>query len=272
MRFFARALTLLLIAGRIGPATAGPVGPPDEPDRPTAEVVYRWDGSAWVPDSRTVFSYERDEGESTRGIHQVWEGEAWADVSKEVWTLDAEGRQTTGRMYERTDGAWAEQMDLAFFYDADGHKTAARRRSLGDDGLANADSLASTFENGLETERRFFRWQDGAWAEGLRQASAYDADGQETERVHLAPADGTWEERRRWRFTYHDGTVTSSVVEEKTDGTWTPWLNQTYAYDAEGRLVEVVHEEWNGEAWANLMKNETRYGPVGVVGQGDVKP
>lgn len=194
-------------------------------------------------------------------LTQSWQDGAWAAATKEEWTLNAAGRQSAGTASEWADGAWHERGRMAFFYDADGHKTAARRRVLGEDGgLVNADSLASTFDAaGREVERRFFRWADGAWAEVLRQRSTYDA-GREAERVHLAPGADGWREQRRWTFSYGAGGLrTGSRVEQVEEGTWQPWLDQTYAHDASGRPTAVVHEEWDGEAWAPMMRNETRY-------------
>jgi hypothetical protein len=249
--FLALALTPLGLAGRAASAQAS---------RPVAEATWFWDGEAWAPHSRTLWSYDRPDGEATLALAQVRDDEQWVDASRETWTLDGDGRQLQGVTAEWSDGAWVEQTDMAFAYDAAGHKVAARRRAVEQNGAAvNADSLASTFVDGLETERRFFRWQDGAWSEVLRQTSAYHADGRERTRTHTAPAPDGWEDRRRWTFAYDGDRLTESLVEQVEDGTWTPWLDQTYAYDAEGRLIEVVHEEWDGERWVPMMRVETRY-------------
>lgn len=238
----------------LGPAAAA------QPRQPVAETTSFWDGEAWAPYSRVLWSYDLPDGEATSALSRSWTDGVWTDASLEAWSLDDAGRQRHGTTSEWTDGEWAEQNDMTFAYDADGHKVAARRRVVDATGeVVEADSLASTFEDGRETERRFYRWQDGAWTEVLRQASTYDADGREQTRTHAEPGLDGWQDQRRWTFAYDGDRMASSRVEQVEDGTWTPWLDQTYVYDAEGRAVEVVHQEWDGEGWTPMMRVETRY-------------
>jgi hypothetical protein len=190
------ALALLLTStiGSVIAEPAQPFGPPGEGDQPTEEITYHWDGTTWAATSRLLFSYDQADGEPTLVLSQSWEDGAWSDASKKEWALDTEGRQATGTVYERADGAWSAQMALAFFYDAEGNKAAARRQVFSDGSVTNADSIAAEFDGGLETKRRFFRWQGGTWTEVLRQTSTYDAAGRETTRIHLAPGADGWEE------------------------------------------------------------------------------
>ena len=230
--------------------------------RPVEEVTSFWSDDGWTVHSRTLWTYDRPGGEARVALSQSWDVGAWVDASRERWALDADGRQASGTVEAWSDGAWAEQGTMAFTYDAEGRKVAALRRQWSESALSNADSLASTYRDGLEAERRFFRWQDGAWTEVLRQTSAYDADGNERTRTHAEPGPEGWTEQRRWTFTYAGGRLASSLVERKEDEAWAPWLDQTYTYDAEGRPVGIVHEEWDGEGWVPMMRTETRYAPA----------
>lgn len=262
MRFVSLLATLAVLAG-CASSQSGSLDTAKE--RAFEETTSFWTEGKWVTESRVLWSYDREGGEPTLALNQSREGAAWSDTSKEEWSLDSEGRQTNGTTYEWTDDEWSESGRMSFFYDTNGNKTGARRRQSagGSTTFTNADSLASMFTAGLETERRFFRWSDGAWEEGLRQTSAYDAEGQETDRVHSVPTASGWEEQRRWTFAYdEEGQLTNSVVEQVTDGAWTPWLNQSYMRDANGNLTEIIHEEWTDSEWTYMMKNETRYSPT----------
>lgn len=228
---------------------------------PAEEVTYHWAEERWTPAYRTEWRYGRSGGEATRVVHQSRDADEWVDVTKEEWTLDEEGRQQRATAYTWSDEGWTESGRMSYRYDEAGNKVTAIRRVVGENGsLLPSDSLASTFEGDLETERRFFRWVDGEWTEVLRQTSSFDDEGLETERLHLAPDGKEWTGQRRWSFTYGpDGQVEASTVEQMTEASWTPWLNQTYSHDAGGNVTAVVHEEWSEEGWTNMMRNETRY-------------
>ena len=258
MRIISFFATLAFLTGCDPSQTASS----DIPDKQaTEEAISHWNDGAWSTTSRVLWTYERAGGEPTLALNQSREGSAWANTSKDGWVLDIEGRQVKGATHTWSDGKWTENGRMTFVYDKDGNKVTAVRQSVGENGIAtNADSLASTFTGGLETERRFFRWLDGAWAVGLRQTSAFDIDRREIERVHLVLGAGGWEEQRRWTFAYDEvGRLANSVVEQVSDGTWTPWLNQKYTHDANGNQTEVIHEEWADSEWTNMMRNETQY-------------
>ena len=257
MRFPVLALAVLFFVG-CTPAGLSVA----EKERASEEVTSFWEDGEWEISSRVLWTYARPNAEPTIVLNQSWTDGEWMDVSKETWRVDDRGLQTEGVMVEWSEGAWSVRARMQYAYDDDGNKVMALRETVDPAGNASrADSLASTFgREGYETHRRFFRWTDERWVEGLRQSSEYDAEGRETTRLHLTPGEAGWMEQRRWTFSYGpDGHIQAALVEQMEDGAWTPWLNQTYTYDGAGSRTAIVHEEWTGAAWKRWMRNETRY-------------
>jgi hypothetical protein len=231
--------------------------------QPTEDRLLFFEDGDWQPHSRTLYTYAGASGEATEVLEQRWEDDGWVDEQKQTWSVDALGRQAEGTFSSWEDGTWSVFSRAQFTYDSAGHKVLGYRIYLDPSGsVSAADSLVSTFdEEGLETERRFYRRQDGETAEVLRQRSEYDARGREVTRLHLGQTAGAWVEDRRWTFTYRsDDQRATGQVEVMENGRWLPERSETYVYDDRDRLVRLDADEWADGTWRPFVRRETRYG------------
>jgi hypothetical protein len=256
MKHFILTLLLFVAGGNIFSQTA----------KVDTVVTQTWNGSAWVNDTRSAFTYDAScrtatillqawdvpsqtwvnttlatntygsDDHVTQTITQTWDGSTWVNAIRNTYTYDASFKLLSTTLDQWDGAAWQLFIQTTYTYDASGYKDSVLTQTTIFGPLQN--STLDIYDNNSDgtadtVVTQTWDFLNNVWNNGTRTSYSYNADK----------------------------TVNQSVTENWNllTSTWDLYSRETYTYDASGRLLTSLTEAWQSTAWVNASLSTNTY-------------
>ena len=231
-------------------------GPLQTVSRPGRGVLYEWDDNtqAWST-TPTVETYLYDSRANV--ILETFADSATAQpLSRNLYTYDAQGRNTEELFQEWLSGAWTNESRYIVAYDAQGNPTQEldQQWQNGTWATRRGSQYVNTYTNNVLTEQIIKDWDNGVFVNDQRLLFAV-ANGQWTDVVQQVWELGTWENEARFTdLVWHNWPAQQPAAYREQDwqGVWEDEFRYAITYAANGTVVGLEEEatSLNPTAWA----------------------
>ncbi len=263
----------------------------DEEGNILSETFLFLDGTTWVKDGKTVFTYSNgklssievlyfDEADSipegkseytyengllTLETNFSWEGDHYAQDSKMEYTYE-NGLKTSETYYgwEGTEYVFSDKTD--FSYDQNGQVVTEANYEWDTDEniwLKNYKYETSYNASGQETEQTRYsgKYSLDQWDQSDKNTYTYDAQGNLIEGIDYYWYDNDWNEDEKFSSTF-DGEGNELTYTEFiwVNDAWRGEERYTMSYDDDGNLISEIIEEGTGnDSWELIAKYDLLY-------------
>ena len=103
-------------------------------------------------------------------------------------------------------------------------------------------------------------YNGSTWQNSSKTEYSYDASGNVTEEIYLSwdSTSSQWIPLDKSSYTYNADNKATVVLYEYL-GSDSEQYRTNYTYDANGNLILILDQEWNGSAWVNSYKFDLTY-------------
>ncbi len=235
-------------------------------------TLSEWDtlASKWV--DYTIMTYTLNEDNTVKEtLTKIWneDDEIWENGMKTTFTYNSSKEVLTQTIFMYADPDWMEYSSIAYTYNSSGQLTRELVRSLSFFTGMMEDYSEEIYEynsDGTESRSTYRTKPDGGTTFLDASRNSY---GYKTENGHKVVAtvvfeifDGeNWVNDSRSLHAYNsDATVNEVIDQEYDQEVWTNSAKEMYAYK-EGRLWQVVSQEWNPAlpGWENVSRVTLNY-------------
>lgn len=228
----------------------------------TSETIYEtWSGTAWEPQTRIFYAYSGDQISEVRSQTFVngawvdeerttittsngvlassqtdaWDGQNWVPADR--YTIEQEGDDVV-TVTEEWDGSGWVNADRTVFMGVTVSEFFDMMQELGTEGSAEFGfSFLLRLPDSLQQE-----WDGTQWVNLSRQVTERDENGRAVLLSLESWEEGEWLSETRYVATYDDQGRLATLNWEMFAEDWTPFLIQTYTYNAAGYLEKILNE------------------------------
>ncbi len=92
-------------------------------------------------------------------------------------------------------------------------------------------------------------WENLAWEFDFRALYTFDVNNRETSQVFQSYFNSLWVNDFKLSFTYSTGNLPNSAISQEWDGTRWENFERFQIIIANGRIIEILNQEWIGNSW-----------------------
>lgn len=233
-----------------------------------SETYAAWDGTSFVPDSRTVYTYDANaviESEQT----DYWDGSSWMPGERELYTEENGKVMVTSQLLDGTAWTNTERVTWPFATRADFQELAFElaQASIHYDGLllilASLPATSTDFWLGTEWMPLSRGVELFDLFTGLRTSlSEEEFDGQE------------WTAASRLTFGYdQDRRMTEMAIQFVDEmGGWVTFQSDTYTWNEKNDLASISSELFSGTEFAVSSRTDLTWRYFSVDTEPEAKP
>ena len=221
---------------------------------------------------KDITTYGSSFEETNQIVSQEWQNGAWVNSNRMTMARNGQGLTTEMRNDTWRSNSWQTDMLTTYTYDGQGNniETVIQVDTDEDGVVENQSKTESTFNaSGQCTKKEDYIWIEGAWAKSLETTYTYNGQGQLTEKVTATDIGGGFLMFGSKTLYTYDG---SGLLQTETDQSynfvtqsWTNSTKKTYAYDGNGKVTEIVTQDWSGTAWVNSERETKSYTGAGLL-------
>ncbi|MEQ9103515.1 MAG: T9SS type A sorting domain-containing protein [Rhodothermales bacterium] len=235
---------------------------------PASEVYAIWDGTAFVNDTRTVYTYDDNaviEVEQT----DTWNGGAWIPTERELYTEENGQVMVTTQEYDGAAWTNTARVTWPFATRAEFQELALElaQSSVHYDGiLLILASLPVTTTD---------YWTGSDWMPAERGNALYDLFTGRRLSVTQEMFDGqTWTAVSRLSFAYNESGQMTNLTFELADGpeSWSAWQSDSYTWNDKNDLASISSEIFPGTEFAILTRTDLTWRYFSVDTEPDPQP
>lgn len=197
--------------------------------RTDSDTSFTWNGSAWVPEYRTTYTYDGQD-RLTGFVSEDWNGSAWENSLRVAQTYNGGDFPLTSTVESWETDHWENQARTTF-----------------------------TFSGGLTTVVLIEFWDGSNWVDVFRTTTTYDGLLIATSTTEFWQSN-VWVNSGLTTYSYDGSNRNTEILTQAWQGaSWVNVSRITFTYDGSGRVSETVTQFWTGSAWMNTSKIENTY-------------
>lgn len=208
-----------------------------------------WDGADWESNLHMELSYNPN-GSLDLLTTYLWYEEQWHEMSRTLHIYNDAGSILEMVVLDWNNNTWQNSMRWMWEYDAAGMITSEVSQNWMNDAWVNNLQELYTNDAGLCTEKVTSLWDTGAWLQVTKREYSYFPSGQLQEIIQHVWVNNCWNLQQRISSTW-DGTLLDEELFEGWDDAWVTSARNTYSYNADDNLIDMLNEEWENGDWVN---------------------
>ncbi len=221
---------------------------------------YEHNGTTYDPASAKMTTYYNTSGLADSFVVQQWDGTAWLNESKTVYTYDGAGNVATYTEYERNvaTGLWSNLSRVSYTYTASGKQATFIQEMWSTSGGTWENFAKNTYTwNTADqlTDILWEFWSGTAWRPSMRTTHTYDGSGNriESENESWNTTTSVWVPSYKAQSTtfdaYHQPIETTKSLWNTISAAYEQNERVRYSYNTYGKPDYEYSESWNGSSW-----------------------
>jgi len=222
----------------------------------TSQTNAIWDGTEWVSSNQILSTYN-DDGFPLSVINKIADGSGGlVNVTRTITSYNEDNQELLVTNATWNGSTWINSDRIQNTYDADGNPTTILLRI--DDGsgnLVNSERVRIVYNsNGDPTSEIEASWDGSVWVNETRVLTSYDAAGLVISETKANWDGNTWVSENQISTVYNSAGQAISIIERIADGNGglVNNLRTLNSYNADGQLITITNQEWNGTEWVQL--------------------
>jgi hypothetical protein len=225
-----------------------------------------WDVDHWVNAAKMVYT-NNVMGQPTEIMIYMWDPveEDWIQVAKITQNYDAQYRPTEMISQMYYGGIWMNMIKYEYVYDT---STLVTLNAYEWDMMNNVWSISNrmvyNWNGELLMQVLHEVYDGGEWYNEQLRTFTYNTVPCCIEELHQLWDGAIWVNEFRETPTYNANWMEIERLFETWYGSWENDELQTYTYDGDGNLIEVLIQDWENKGWVNSFLESYTYGLVGI--------